>query len=113
MIKKELVIIGGGAGGLAAAISAYDNGVKDILLLEREDHLGGILDQCIHNGFGLTTFKEELTGPEYADRFIKELKKRNIEYKLLTQVSKITKNKEVFYSNSEEGFVKVQAEAIV
>ena len=113
MIKKQLVIIGGGAGGLAAAISAYDNGVKDILLLEREDHLGGILDQCIHNGFGLTTFKEELTGPEYADRFIKELKKRNIEYKLLTQVSKITKNKEVFYSNSEEGFVKVQAEAIV
>ena len=113
MIKKELVIIGGGAGGLAAAISAYDNGVKDILLLEREDHLGGILDQCIHNGFGLTTFKEELTGPEYADRFIKELKKRNIEYKLLTQVSKITKNKEVFYSNSEEGFVKVQADAIV
>lgn len=113
MIKKQLVIIGGGAGGLAAAISAYDNGVKDILLLEREDHLGGILDQCIHNGFGLTTFKEELTGPEYADRFIKELKKRNIEYKLLTQVSKITKNKEVFYSNSEEGFVKVQADAIV
>ena len=113
MIKKQLVIIGGGAGGLAAAISAYDNGVKDILLLEREDHLGGILDQCIHNGFGLTTFKEELTGPEYADRFIKELKKRNIEYKLLTQVSKITKNKEVFYSNSGEGFFKVQADAIV
>ncbi len=113
MIKKDLVIVGGGAGGLAAAISAYDNGVKDILLLEREDHLGGILDQCIHNGFGLTTFKEELTGPEYADRFIKELKARNIEYKLLTQVSKITKNKEVFYSNSEDGFVKVQAKAIV
>lgn len=113
MIKKDLVVIGGGAGGLAAAISAYDNGVKDILLLEREDHLGGILDQCIHNGFGLTTFKEELTGPEYADRFIKELKKRNIEYKLLTQVSKITKNKEVFYSNSDEGFVKVEAKAII
>ena len=113
MIKKDLVIVGGGAGGLAAAISAYDNGVRDILLLEREDHLGGILDQCIHNGFGLTTFKEELTGPEYADRFIKELKKRNIEYKLLTQVSKITKNKEVFYSNSEEGFVKVEAKAII
>lgn len=113
MIKKDLVIVGGGAGGLAAAISAYDNGVKDILLLEREDHLGGILDQCIHNGFGLTTFKEELTGPEYADRFIKELKKRNIEFKLLTQVSKITKNLEVFYSNSDEGFVKVQAKAIV
>ncbi|MBE6134141.1 MAG: FAD-binding protein [Erysipelotrichaceae bacterium] len=112
-MKKDLVIIGGGAGGLAAAISAYDNGVKDILLLEREDHLGGILDQCIHNGFGLTTFKEELTGPEYADRFIKELKKRNIEYKLLTQVSKITKNKEVFYSNSQEGFVKVEAKAII
>ena len=113
MIKKDLVIVGGGAGGLAAAISAYDNGVKDILLLEREDHLGGILDQCIHNGFGLTTFKEELTGPEYADRFIKELNARHIEYKLLTQVSKITKNKEVFYSNSEDGFVKVQAKAII
>lgn len=113
MINKDLLIIGGGAAGLAAAISAYDNGIKDILLLEKEDHLGGILDQCIHNGFGLTRFKEELTGPEYANRFIQELKKRNIEYKLDSQVIKITKNKEVFYSNSEDGYVKIQAKAII
>ena len=81
MDKMDLVIIGGGPAGLAAAVAAYDNGVKNIMILERDDRLGGILNQCIHNGFGLHTFKEELTGPEYAARFISQVKERQIPYK--------------------------------
>ena len=80
MKKVDLVIIGGGAAGLASALSAYSNGVKDILIIERGDHLGGILNQCIHNGFGLEYFKEELSGPEYADRFIKKIEENGIKY---------------------------------
>ena len=76
--EYDLIIVGGGSAGLASAISAYDNGIKSILLIEKNKELGGILNQCIHNGFGLHTFKEELTGPEYAFRFINEVKKRNI-----------------------------------
>ena len=82
MMTRNLVIVGGGPAGLACAISAYDAGEKDILILEREEELGGILNQCIHNGFGLHTFKEELTGPEYADRYIQQVVDRKIEYKL-------------------------------
>ena len=74
-----VVIIGGGPAGLAAAIAAYDAGERDILIVEREEKLGGILNQCIHNGFGLTRFKESLAGPEYAARFVAEARKRNIE----------------------------------
>ena len=73
MIKRDLVIIGGGSAGMAAAIEAKKNGVDDILILEKDSHLGGILNQCIHNGFGLTEFKEELTGPEYLARFVKQV----------------------------------------
>ena len=113
MIERDLVIIGGGAAGMSAAISAFDNGIKDILILEREDHLGGILHQCIHNGFGLTKYKEELTGPEYAYRHIKEIKARNIEYKFESQVLKITKDKIVTYSNSIDGVVEIKAKAII
>lgn len=113
MIKKDLVVVGGGAGGLSAAISAYKHGVKDILILEREDHLGGILHQCIHNGFGLTKFKEELTGPEYAYRHIKEVEELGIEYKLDTQVLNISKDKVVTFSNPVDGLVDVEAKAIV
>ena len=79
-MKRRLVIIGGGPSGLAAAISAYDNGIKDVLIIEREQKLGGILLQCIHNGFGLQRFNESLTGPEYAQKFIDEVLKRGIEF---------------------------------
>ena len=113
MIYRDLVIIGGGAGGIAAANSAFNNGVKDILLLEREDHLGGILYQCIHNGFGLQRYKEELTGPEYAQRHADELEKNGIEYKLNTQVLKISPSKIVTFSNDVDGVVEVQAKAII
>lgn len=116
MKTYDLVVIGGGSGGLSAAISAYDDGVKDILVLEKEAYLGGILLQCIHNGFGLHTFKEELTGPEYADRFVKELIKREIEYKVNTFVTEIKKNDfgfTVIYSNQDEGLVLVNAKTII
>lgn len=82
MKTYDLIIIGGGPAGLAAAVAAKDNGIDNILILERDKSLGGILQQCIHNGFGLHTFKEELTGPEYAARFIEQVEERGIEYKL-------------------------------
>ena len=112
MENVSLVIIGGGSAGLASAISAYDNGVKDILVIERSHELGGILNQCIHSGFGLSLLKEELTGPEYAHHFINELKKRNIKYLLDSLVLEINKYLEVVYSNSF-GVNKIKAKAII
>ena len=111
-MKKDLVIIGGGPAGLAAAIGAYDKGVRDILILEREPVLGGILNQCIHNGFGLHTFKEELTGPEYAHRYIKEVLARNIPYMLSTTVVDITDDRKVV-AVGEKGLVTLEAGAII
>ncbi len=113
MIKKNLVIIGGGPAGLAAAKSAYDSGERDIVILERESVLGGILNQCIHNGFGLHTFKEELTGPEYASRYIKEVEDRGIEYKLETTVLNVTDKKVVTAVNEKDGLLKYKAKAII
>ncbi len=112
MKEVELVVVGGGSAGLAGAVSAFDNGVKDILIIERNESLGGILNQCIHNGFGLGEFKEELTGPEFAYRFEKETKKRGIECLCNTYVTDITSDKVVSYSN-ESGFHKVKAKAIL
>jgi len=111
--KIDLVIIGGGPAGMSAAISAYNNGVKDILILERAEELGGILQQCIHNGFGLHKFKEELTGPEYAWRYEQQIKQRNIPYMLNTMVTKITKDKKITAVNSTEGIFEIQAKAII
>ncbi len=113
MAVKNLVIVGGGPAGLAAAKAAYDCGERDILILERENELGGILEQCIHNGFGLHTFKEELTGPEYAQRYIDEVAKRGIEYKLASTVLEVTDEKKVTYVNATDGVVTVQAKAVI
>lgn len=113
MKTKDLVIIGGGSAGMAAAVAAYDKGIRDILILERNEFLGGILNQCIHNGFGLTLFKEELTGPEFASRLIEQIKERKIEYKLHAYVTNISHDKVVTYSNAKEGVVELQAKAIV
>ena len=113
MREIELAIIGGGSAGLAAAISAYDNGVKDIVVFERDNKLGGILNQCIHNGFGLHRFKEELTGPEFAGRFIDEFNKRGIEAKLNSLVFGIEKGNVINYSNDTDGFTSIKAKAIV
>ncbi len=113
MINKNLVIIGGGPAGLAAAKSAYDAGERDIVILERQSELGGILNQCIHNGFGLHTFKEELTGPEYASRYIVEVQKRGIEYKLDTTVLSISNSKVVTAVNETDGLIKYQAKAVI
>ena len=109
----DLVVIGSGAAGMAAAIEAKKNGVNDILILEKDERLGGILNQCIHNGFGLTEFKEELTGPEYLQRFVDQVKEMGIPYKLNSQVIDLSKDKVVTYSNKEDGLVKLQAKAIV
>ena len=112
-MTKELVIIGGGPAGMAAAVSAYEAGIRDILILERDDALGGILRQCIHNGFGLHRFGEELTGPEYAARYEKQVKELGISYMLDTMVIDVTSDKVVTAMNKSEGIFEIQAKAII
>ncbi len=113
MENYDIVIIGGGPAGLAAAVSAREQGIDRILILERDKELGGILNQCIHNGFGLHTFKEELTGPEYAGRFIAQVEGHNIEYKLNTMVMDISRDKVVTAMNREEGLFEIQAKTVI
>ncbi len=109
----ELVIIGGGPAGMSAALAAYENGVRDILILERDERLGGILQQCIHNGFGLHRFGEELTGPEYAWRYEERVRELGIPFKLNTMVMNITADKEITATNSIDGIFTIQAKAII
>ena len=110
---RDIVIIGGGPAGLAAAIAAKQSGVNDVLILERDSCLGGILNQCIHNGFGIHTFKEELTGPEYAARYIEKAVEANIPYKLNTMVLSISDKLEIAAVNEEDGLINIKAKAVI
>lgn len=113
MRNCDIAIIGGGPAGLAAAIAAYDKGVKNILIFEREEKTGGILKQCIHNGFGLTRFKESLTGPEYAARFVEAVEKRNIETLINTTVLSLSNDKTITAINPTDGVFTVRAKAVI
>lgn len=110
---KDLVIIGGGPAGMSAAIAAYKSGIRDILILERDEHLGGILQQCIHNGFGLHKFGEELTGPEYAWKYEEKVRQLGIEFKLNTMVLDLTQDKVITATNSQDGIFQIKAKAVI
>ena len=109
----DLVIIGGGPAGMSAAVAAYECGIRDMVILERDENLGGILQQCIHNGFGLHKFGEELTGPEYAWKYEQKVRELNIPVKLNTMVLDITEDKVITATNCEDGIFQIQAKAII
>ena len=110
---RDLVIIGGGPAGMSAAIAAFKSGIKDILILERDERLGGILQQCIHNGFGLHKFGEELTGPEYAFKYEQQVLELGIEFKLNTMVLDLSDDRVITATNSEDGIFQIKAKAVI
>lgn len=112
MVKHDIVIIGGGPAGMAAAVAAYDRGVTDVVILERDAHLGGILQQCIHNGFGLHKLGRELTGPEYAAEFEEMVENRGIQVYYETMVTSLTPDRVVTAQN-RDGILKIQAKAVI
>ena len=111
--EAGIVVIGGGPAGMAAAVEARRRGVKDVIILERDQRLGGILQQCIHNGFGLQLFGEELTGPEYAERFIRQVNELGIEIMLDTMVLNVSRDKTVTAVNSEDGLITLKVKAVI
>ena len=113
MKKVDAVIIGGGSAGLSAAVTLKKQGIEDILVIEKDGEPGGILEQCIHNGFGLQTFKEQLSGPAYAERYADMAKKLNVKILLNTMVTNLTADRIVEYVNAEEGCVQIQAGAVI
>ncbi len=113
MREIDLVIIGGGAAGMAAAVKAYDQGIRNLLILERNDSLGGVLNQCIHNGFGLHRFKEDLTGVEFAEKYIKMVEERQIPYLLNTFVIELNPDKTLTAVSPQEGLLEISAKAII
>jgi len=112
MQEKEVIIIGGGAAGLAAAVACHQKGIEDILIIERGDNLGGILQQCIHDGFGLEKFNTSLTGPEYAQRYIDQVANKKISFLLNSMVVGLTPQKEVAVVNSQ-GLQHYRARVII
>ena len=109
----QAVVIGGGCGGLAAAAKLKQEGLKDVVLIEKDGELGGVLNQCIHNGFGLTTFKEQLSGPSFAERYEDQVVEAGVEVKLNTMVTHMSRDKVIEYVNQEEGYQKLQADIII
>lgn len=109
----QAVVIGGGCGGLAAAAKLKQEGLKDVVLIEKDAELGGVLNQCIHNGFGLTTFKEQLSGPSFAERYEDQVVEAGVEVKLNTMVTHMSRDKVIEYVNQEEGYQKLQADIII
>lgn len=109
----QAVVIGGGCGGLATAAKLKQEGLKDVVLIEKDAELGGVLNQCIHNGFGLTTFKEQLSGPSFAERYEDQVREAGVEVKLNTMVTHMSSDKIIEYVNREEGYQKLQADIII